>query len=892
MGQGGCTRRHARCRRKRGSAAPASSGNLEGNARARRRKHRLIQRVEAEIAQRVQFEANVAKEVYTERRIHTHLLRTFFDRFVRRVGSFATDVHTVDILESAKPAYDTTLTKKSKHKKKNRTATQLREAVRTCRTLSTFACSAFALKSADCVERIRSKRVGCNKIPAKELVKYLAASTGTHVGSVKAQVYTEGECSSKESQRFERDAIYTFIAWMCGGLEKRCAFNAIEKIIEDKQGIVGWMLDSGANTWLVPKFVNGQLNPCIKQVLDQVVHMNTAAGQANATRVVISSPLGLRYASAMDQPVPHLCPLWDLVHDGSYKWKGRVPPAVTYRGNKLPVQLKHGIPTMWTKDGNVIHPKSIGKPPIEDPMPLAIPTMTRITEGAYASQETQEPGQDGVPAPAEVESNEGEGNKQLEEQIAKDYNVRESIGEDVTTWPRPNEGDLTTNLQEFFIGEVEVKFEKVVDVFEFDASKVVLNVLDYKWITLRQSGWHSNAEKYRITNEIAPEKVLNQRLKKNSNLSETRCKQILKDAKLGLPSATWAIMENNIRIGMGESDMKGKSGIIQDPCRSDNLTTFEGEVVPIKSREGQKTPKGICLGFMTEVQACAEMFEHVGAMPVIPNGETKLTNEGDCVSGGEPTGGGAEGDGDVDAVEYCLACDLHQCKCKVKGEHGNVPVREEHECFCCQGRKIARQRDQAEDYFVASLKPKRRQKGERRWDDDVKSFVEELRGDPLSAYRSGVNPHIFDHQPYDPECPACRRAKAKVLPQSRVKNEDLKEEEKAKVPGERQLVDLCGPFPISPGYHSYVQVSIDEADDLFFVEPLRGKTPSSVATAIAKFKNLMEEYREWRGLAKSAIWKLKSDLGSEFIAEETRKMMSELLGLQEHVPKGRHISKI
>ena len=37
---------------------------------------------------------------------------------------------------------------------------------------------------------------------------------------------------------------------------------------------------------------------------------------------------------------------------------------------------------------------------------------------------------------------------------------------------------------------------------------------------------------------------------------------------------------------------------------------------------------------------------------------------------------------------------------------------------------------------------------------------------------------------------------------------------------------------------------------------------------------------------------MKSDLGSEFIAEETRKMMSELLGLQEHVPKGRHISKI
>jgi hypothetical protein len=191
---------------------------------------------------------------------------------------------------------------------------------------------------------------------------------------------------------------------------------------------------------------------------------------------------------------------------------------------------------------------------------------------------------------------------------------------------------------------------------------------------------------------------------------------------------------------------------------------------------------------------------------------------------------------------------------------------------------------------VGELQCSTQQPVQKQWDDGVRDMQRHISAHNSTA--TSIDPHLFDHQPYDPNCAACRRAKARIVGQTRVRDTVQSEKEKAKQPGERQIVDLCGPFPNSPEHHNFMFVGVDEASDLYFVEPLRGKTPAGVVSAIAKFKSLMEEFREWQDLPKSDVWKLKSDLGSEFIADETRKYMAETFGFQENVVKGRHISKI
>ena len=46
-------------------------------------------------------------------------------------------------------------------------------------------------------------------------------------------------------------------------------------------------------------------------------------------------------------------------------------------------------------------------------------------------------------------------------------------------------------------------------------------------------------------------------------------------------------------------------------------------------------------------------------------------------------------------------------------------------------------------------------------------------------------------------------------------------------------------------------------------------------------KILFDEFRKWLGERDAKVWRLKTDFGREFVSKETRKVMSDLGGMQD-----------
>ena len=161
------------------------------------------------------------------------------------------------------------------------------------------------------------------------------------------------------------DTLMTYLVWAYASTAHKRGHEKMAHLARElgKAGdvITSWLLDSGANAWLVPKMVDGKINPLILDLTHHTRKMGTASGSTVATVGVVATPLGLRYAAVVDADVPHLLPLWDLACVSDFIWRKGKLPKVVFQGQHLPIQMSYGCPNMWVKNGVVVHPKMLGE---------------------------------------------------------------------------------------------------------------------------------------------------------------------------------------------------------------------------------------------------------------------------------------------------------------------------------------------------------------------------------------------------------------------------------------------------------------------------------------------------------------------------------------------------
>ena len=173
------------------------------------------------------------------------------------------------------------------------------------------------------------------------------------------------------------------------------------------------------------------------------------------------------------------------------------------------------------------------------------------------------------------------------------------------------------------------------------------------------------------------------------------------------------------------------------------------------------------------------------------------------------------------------------------------------------------------------------------------SFNNMVSNKQTTVLRAEVSPeHLILHEPFDPNCEHCVTGHGKVKGQRRIMADDLVKFEKAKVPGERIFADLCTPWPRDPFSCNTMLALLDEHEGLPFLDGLIGKTPGGVTEGINRTKALLDDFCTWRKKKVAKSWKLKSDLGAEFVAKSLTTAIAYTGGFHEHVAKGRHISQI
>ena len=590
--------------------------------------------------------------------------------------------------------------------------------------------------------------------------------------------------------------------------------------------VVRWMLDSGANGWLVPMYRKGKLNPCIVKIHESTMRIGTASGESVATVVTIATPFGLRRGNAIDQDVPHLCPMSDAINDGFLYWRGDRMPVFKYKGKVVPLQLCCGIPYFFTLDAKIVRPSDIGEPAkIAKAEPKTSlpqlkesdPARERVPKGPLESADTT--GYRPVPS---AESNE------------HNFVTVDNLGSVVS-----REGERTKHVRFDTIVKVRrfSKYEAIEQSSEDSAPEDCL-VCDFGDTTVGVRDDDTSTTKI-----YAAVQLQEKSRRPKSRRRKRRLDPELEDQKLQLatereiPAAVWKKVYAHLREDMDDDThtVSGrKNGIIQDLPRGDCE----------KSRIGSASCEMNDLDRAVRSDAFNVALNGVEHFPMFSS----------------------DSEDDVDCPKPTA---------KIVHDIGDAGVRGMHGYMYYLGDNAF------ED------------KTNKRWDDCVRDMETTLAMSELSCYLADLgDPHLLDHEPYNPKCPACLRAKAKVKGQRKVDDAELKREERASVPGERQLVDLCGPFPNSPVQHNFMFVGVDDATGCLFVMPLRGKTPAAVATAIATFKSEMDEFRKFRQLPQPLVWRLKSDLGSEFTSKEAAKFVGETAGTQEFVPKSRHVSRV
>ena len=151
--------------------------------------------------------------------------------------------------------------------------------------------------------------------------------------------------------------------------------------------------------------------------------------------------------------------------------------------------------------------------------------------------------------------------------------------------------------------------------------------------------------------------------------------------------------------------------------------------------------------------------------------------------------------------------------------------------------------------------------------------------------------HFFTHFPAHPNCPACMRGKLTTAVRHR-SDQKLKLEERAHVPGERLLADLCGPWPRAVHNEDTLLVILEECTGLIFLFALKGKFASGVKFAITEVRKQLNELRQFMKIKDPVTWSLKVDLGGEFNIQNFTEYLGEAHGTIETVPQGRHVAVV
>jgi hypothetical protein len=985
-----------RARKRTAGGRPAQPPRADAyTARERRRIRHAQARSSKESALKAKKES-IDSKIRSKR---LKLLKAVFDQLVCKTGKFA-----LDLLLSEQVRLATSIvTKRGRLPMEWRQSGFGRTSLKKGRKVYSFLVSTGLLERSQTQTGVRVfsallLREG-EGMAVNEPLRCGTIRKASYIGSRKAHYFDGAETRSAKIDTVLKDGAFTLIGWNCASNRHKRAFANISQTTARQAGIKAWMLDSGANGWLVPAEENGKPNDCIVRKLNRSTKINTAAGTTEADVVVIKTPVGFRYACAVPAVVPHLFPMWDVACDGDFVWHKGKNPTCRHEGQRLPMQLNFGIPTIYTKNGLVVSPTSIGLQNVEPHakydkfnrnatkvLPVDLPEGKVVNDEAKCDltmnspddeeSDVREPGHAQADAYAEGKSDKIF--KQLQQELrdavhststlistldtngisnqtnhgaSNSHPKTDSDGDDTrkfngNTDTQIQEGDARIDVyligddsdedidsqkeedyqQAYFGTERHVQFNSIVEEFYedvFNHGKLEGQGLKTNpWDKLNELTHEGKFNAFAADIKSIGKGVLSgsRRCRLSEGKTEDRRREVIRRALNEEPAAVTTLLCDEVRTNESNrkpkprrSRQKERHGVIQEPARSD--------IKPQQWRN--KPPRGAHVTHMDmdNSSPTKRMERHVQSIHTLKSTaqfnviQGKIhgpydikTNRGMIqgeervlrVNGGELLG--REFTGTLYNVKTIQIDPYVEDACAQNG--GEVQDFTSHGDRQDEGKSLTK--DQCgNEYALACAGQEtcaacveRWRIGEagvslnveapKRWDDDVNEMSL-----TLQLYNAmSINPHLLDHQPYDPDCSACRRAKAKVVGQARVKDTEQKEKEKAKVPGERQIVDLCGPFPNSPDQHTYMFVGVDEASDIFFVEPLKGKTPAGVVSAIAKFKTLMEEFREWLKLPKSSFWKLKSDLGSEFIAEETKRIMAETLGFQENVVKGRHISKI
>ena len=309
-----------------------------------------------------------------------HYLKHFFRRFVRRTGSFASDLRCIEAIRPELALARTTMATRTEPALVERRARALRklfgsgENLLLSKEARYHRLKTFQIRKAVAVRQLTSRQLTSRQHTSRQLTPEDCDTESLIVSELNkphkrcdrpkhlvSAFYTDRRLRKIHDKDGYSDS---FMKEILSGAELTLAnyqmnlasskgWRKLKRADSDGNSgasngrRVRWMLDSGANGWLVPMFLNGELNPCIVKLHDKTRPIGTASGEAVATVATLATPFGLRTGNVIPQPIPHLCPMSDVLNDGFLYWRGDRMPVFKYSGRVVPLQLCYGILDSW-----------------------------------------------------------------------------------------------------------------------------------------------------------------------------------------------------------------------------------------------------------------------------------------------------------------------------------------------------------------------------------------------------------------------------------------------------------------------------------------------------------------------------------------------------------------
>ena len=680
---------------------------------------------------------------------------------------------------------------------------------------------------------------------------------------------------------------------------------------------ISWIIDSGANVVVVPTSSCNILRWCKGE---KDIPVQTAGGRVLGRRVVVHTPIGHQNALALPD-APHLLPMYLISKDGSgsFTWSRR-KPVMKYRGRRLPVWLSGGNPMVSSRRvGGCVKSKGL----LDDDQQSCPETSVAPASPINSRVAPDEP-------------NQSDGGDDLLEQGALFMSTAENTSpclqdktDEVAHLLKPNALVATASAacQTSLINSCYVAVEDhmpkgfredmtslhITDGQSVGLTDAPLDPFDQLWVT-------------------SPGKALWNFAQNIKGLFSPAKKTLMKQGEF----IAYVAQETKVNF-LGELS-EDQHNFLEEPIEQCLLISAYNEKVRQWYVEEASKPRtagaGLRLFLPQDIQLAPGETRRI-CLQVWARGESRGRPCVWSLSPRSPARGSS--DSLVCSVETFAGhqltpvhCELHNnslhhlslqegdCVARIVGalnsdmnyvtlEVGGFPEAEEDES----------REDSEPGAFVAVAFPavegaaaagapavpkgcKPRQPGEVVASEKVgpnrqmkQPKVLPLRKDQIAIDPTAPPPpeHYFTHSPAHPNCPACARGKLTNARRHR-SDPQLKEEEKAKVPGERLMADLCGPWPTAVHNQNYLMCVLEESTGLIFLFALKGKTPGQVKFHITEVRKQLNELRVFCKLKDPPIWHLKTDLGGEFDQNIFKEYLADSHGTLETIAKGRHIAVV